>query len=102
MTSIRPTLLVLAVLATWSPASGACRGFGTQLECNLGAGRAVIGTQTAAEPRYARAFRLQPLNSAGALPSEPTASARPLELELQNVGADPSLCRQIGNETYCD
>ena len=74
MTSIRPTLLALAVLATWSPASGACRGFGTQLECDLGAGRTVIGTQTAAEPRYARAFRLQPLNSAAALPSEPRAS----------------------------
>jgi hypothetical protein len=29
------------------------------------------------------------------------AHDRPLELELQNIGTDPRLCRQIGNETHC-
>ena len=84
MTSIRPTLLALAVLATWSPASGACRGFGTQLECDLGAGRTVIGTQTAAEPRYARAFRLQPLGTGP--PPCPPSPGRP-------YGRSSSSCR---------
>jgi len=34
-------------------------------------------------------------------PDDHAASRRPFEIELQDFGADPSLCRKIGNETYC-
>jgi len=36
-----------------------------------------------------------------AFPDDDAASRRPFEIELQDFGTDPSLCRKIGNETYC-
>lgn len=78
----------------------ACRWFGTQLECDFGARRVLIGTQAADEPTYVRPFRPQAFNGGDGLVDHRTPG-RPLELELQNIGADPRLCRRIGNETYC-
>jgi hypothetical protein len=95
------TLLVLAALAAAAPASAACRAFGTQIECDLGNGRIALGTQTAAEPGYAGSIRPQPFHGSSELLAERPALGRPLQLDLQNVGADPRLCRRIGNETYC-
>jgi hypothetical protein len=49
-------LIALGSLAAVPQAFAACRWFGTQLECEFGASQAVIGTQAAQEPRYARLF----------------------------------------------
>jgi hypothetical protein len=94
------TLLVLAALAA-APASAACRAFGTQIDCDLGNGRIAIGTQTATEPTYAGSIRPQLLHGGGELLADRPALGRPLKLDLQDVGVDPTLCRRIGNETYC-
>jgi len=32
---------------------------------------------------------------------DPVAPDRAFRVELQNVGKDPRLCREIGNEIYC-
>jgi hypothetical protein len=99
------TLLVLTLLGALiagGPASAACRWFGTQFDCRLGASQLVIGTQTAPEPSYARSFRPRPFHGGSGLPGDHAAApAPPLRIELQNVDVDPSLCRRIGNETYC-
>ena len=96
-----PILLMVGVLAAAPRASAACRWFGTQLECDLGARRVVIGTQAAEEPTYARSFPIRSFHGDSAFPDDHAASRRPFEIELQDFGADPSLCRKIGNETYC-
>jgi hypothetical protein len=101
MIRLMPVLIMVCVLAAASHASAACRWFGTQLDCDLGASRVVIGTQAADEPTYARSFRLQPFHGTDRFLDDRAASALPFELELQDIGADPSLCRRIGNETYC-
>src|SRR5262249_4162049 len=82
-------------------ASAACRWFGTQLECDLGASRVTIGTQVADEPSYARGFPTYSFHRDRGLPDDQAASRRPFEIELQDFAADPSLCRKIGNEPYC-
>ena len=94
-------LIMVAVLAAAPRASAACRWFGTQLECELGASRVTIGTQAADEPTYARAFPIHSFHADRGLPDDQAASRRPFEIELQDFAADPSLCRKIGNETYC-
>jgi len=94
-------LIMVAVLAAAPRASAACRWFGTQLECELGASRVTIGTQAADEPTYARAFPIHSFHADRGLPDDQAASRRPFEIELQDFAADPSLCRMIGNETYC-
>ena len=96
-----PVLIMVGVLAAAAEASAACRWFGTQLECNLGASRVVIGTQAAEEPTYARPFPIHSFHGASRLPDDRPTSGRPLGIDLQDFGADPSLCRKIGNETYC-
>ena len=96
-----PVLIVLGVLTAAAPAFAACRWFGTQMECELGESRVVIGTQAAEEPGYARSFRLQPFHGNDALPDDSPAPGRPFQIQLQDVGVDPGLCRRIGNETYC-
>jgi hypothetical protein len=95
------TLVALGLLGVSPRAWASCRWFGTQLECELGGRPLLIGTQAAAEPSYARAFRAQPLHGGGGLFDERPASSRPFRLELQNVGTDPGLCWRFGNETYC-
>jgi hypothetical protein len=94
-------LIIVGVLAAASQASAVCRWFGTQFECGLGANRVVIGTQAAAEATYARPFPIRSFDSHSGLRDDRAAPGRRFEIELQDVGADPSLCRKIGNETYC-
>ena len=94
-------LIVLGVLAAAPHAAAACRWFGTQLECDLGVGRVVIGTQTAGEPTYVRPFGPQSFHGNDGLLDHHAALRLPFEVELQDIGADPRLCRKIGNETYC-
>ena len=91
----------LALLGGALPANAACGWFGTQLECGLGAGQVVVGTQVAEHPAYGARFRPQPLQGGGALVRDLARLDRRMRLELQDVGADPSLCRRVGNETYC-
>jgi hypothetical protein len=101
MMPMRSVLLVvtLGVLAAPVIASAACRRFGTQLDCVV-AGRAiVIGSQRDAEPTYAGEFRPQTFNRGRTLFDGRTRGAFPIE--LQNVARDASLCRTIGDETYC-
>jgi len=92
-------LMALVLLGVATEAPAACRLFGTQLECDLGGSQLLIGTQAAPAPAYARSLRPQLLQ--GGDPDDRSPSRWPLRLEFQNVGVDPSLCRRIGNETYC-
>src|SRR6266850_7234462 len=100
-----PVLIMVCVLAAPSCALAACRFLGTQLECDLGANRMVIGTQAADAPTHGQS---PPPQSS---PSQPFGSDRPqddgatpalpFELELQDVdphpslGANLSVCRDI-------
>jgi hypothetical protein len=95
----RTVLIIAGVFAVAPAASAACRSFGTQLECDVLGQRIVIGTQTAEEPSRARSLPIQSFH--GDIPSEHQASAGTFEIQLQDFGRDPSLCRRIGNETYC-
>ena len=92
-------LMALVLLGAATRAPAACRRFGTQLECDLGGSQLLIGTQAAPAPAYGSSLRPQLLQG-GDLDDRPTPRW-PLRLDLQNVGVDPSLCRRIGNETYC-
>jgi hypothetical protein len=94
-------VIMVGVLAAAPRASAACRWFGTQLECDVGASRVVMGTQAAKEPRYERAFPIHSFQGDSGFPDDQAASWRPFGIDLQSFGADPSLCRKIGNETYC-
>jgi hypothetical protein len=96
-----PVLIMVLVLAAASHASAACRRFGTQLDCDLGASRVVIGTQVADEPTYAGSFRPPPFHGSDRLLDDRAGRGLPFEVDVQDIGADPSLCRKIGNETYC-
>ena len=99
MKPFAPVLMALVLLGAATEAPAACRWFGTQLECDLGGSQLLIGTQAAPAPAYSSALRPQPLQG-GDVDDRPLPRW-PLRLELQNVGVDPSLCRRIGNETYC-
>src|SRR5438093_539456 len=101
MTRFLLALLALGLFGATPEASAACRWFGTQLECDLGGSHVLIGTQKMAEPAYAGALRLQPLQRSDGLPDASAAPERPFRLDLQNVGVDSGLCRKLGNETYC-
>lgn len=92
-------LILVCVLSAAPNASAACRRAGTQLECDLGASRVVIGTQAAA-PTYSTSLRPEPLHGPDQLVDGRPAPALPFELKLQTIEADPSLCRTIGNETF--
>ena len=95
------TMLVLAAVLAIAPrASAACRPFGTQLECDVGSKRVVIGTQAAAQPACARSFPLLSFAGDDCSQNDP-APAHEMRIQLQDVGTDPQLCRTIGNETYC-
>jgi hypothetical protein len=96
-----PMLIMVGVLAAAPRPSAACRWFGTQLECDVGANRVVIGTQAADEPRYAGSSPIRSFHRDSGFPDDHAASWRPFEIELQDFGAHPSPCRKIGNETYC-
>ena len=92
-------LMAVGLLALSTSAPAACRPFGTQIECDLGRSELTIGTQRAPAPAHARAFQPQSLQAGELLDDRP--ASRPFRFELQNIGSDPSLCRKIGNETYC-
>jgi hypothetical protein len=100
---MKPAMGVLIVLGTLAAASRAvaCQWFGTQLECDLRSSRVVIGTQAADEPTYVQPFRPPSLQRDGKIVDHRATPGRPFEIELQSIGADPRLCRRIGNETYC-
>jgi hypothetical protein len=94
-------LILVGVLAAPPGASATCGWFGTQLECHVGTSRVVIGTQAAEEPTHARSFPIRSFQGDGGLVDDHAVSGRPFEIEFQDFAADPSLCRRIGNETYC-
>jgi hypothetical protein len=94
-------LIMVGVLAVAAHAPAACRWFGTQVECGVGASRVVIGTQAATVPTYARSLPIPSFHGDSGLREDRAAPWRRFEIDLQDVGADPSLCRKIGNETYC-
>lgn len=94
-------LMAAGLLGLATQVSAACGRFGTQLECDLGRNRLLsIGTQRA-EPSCAPVLGALPLQGCEGLPADGAVPGRTVHLELQNVGADPGLCRKIGNETYC-
>jgi hypothetical protein len=100
MTSRLPLLIVLGVLAGPVRADAVCHWYGTQLDCHLGDGRLVVGSQTADPARSATSLRPQALQGdRGLLASLPTPAS--IGFSLQDIGSDPSLCRRIGNESYC-
>ena len=94
-------LIMVGVLAAAPRASAACLWFGTQLECDVGARRLVIGTQAAEEPIHPTSLPIRSFHGESGFPDDQVASRRPFKIELQDFGGDPALCRQIGNETYC-
>ena len=94
-------LVVLGMLAGPIGAGGTCNAFGTQLDCALGDRQLVIGTQTTGDPTHAGStFRPQPFQGNDRLVDDRSAST-PFRIELQDIGGDPSRCRNIGNERYC-
>ena len=93
-------LVLSAGLAIAPHVSAMCRPFGTQLECDVGSNRVVIGTQAAAQPTCASSLSVLSLAGDVCFPNEP-APPREFGIQLQDVGTDPQLCRKIGNETYC-
>ena len=101
MTRFLLVLLALWMLGTAPRAAAACRWFGTQLECDLGGSQMVIGTQVAPEPAYAEPLRSQPFQGSSVVLGDRVATEWPFRLEIQNFGADPTLCRKFGNENYC-
>src|SRR5262245_9320671 len=100
MSSTLRTLTVIGVLAIGTPAS-ACRWFGTQIECRLGWNPVVIGTQAAEAPSYVAPLPLHGFHGDDGLSQDRVAVSRSFQIDVQNIGADPRLCRRIGNETYC-
>ena len=96
------TVVALGLAGISAPAWASCRWFGTQMDCELGNGQLLIGTQAEAEPSHAAAaFRAQSLLGGDGLFEERPTADRPLRLELQNVGTDAALCWRFGDETYC-
>jgi len=96
-------LTMVSVLSAASNASAACRWFGTQLDPRSQASRVVIGTQATDRPTYSKSLRPPPSDGTDRVQDDRAAPGLPFALELQDIGADPSLCQNnIGNETYCD
>jgi hypothetical protein len=97
-------LLLLIILGACIPparARAGCEWYGTQLDCAIAGRRVVIGTQAADEPRYTTLpFDPQPFQGNARLLDDRPRS-EPSRIEIQDIGRDPSLCRRIGDETYC-
>jgi len=97
---LAPMALGLLAFATHAPAI--CSRSGTQIACDIGGTQLSIGTQRMAEPTCAKAaLPLQRLQGCDDLLDDHAAPEWPVRLEIQNIGADPGLCRRLGNETYC-
>ena len=101
MTGFRLAVTAAGLLVLATQARAACGWFGTQLECDVGRGQLSLGTQRAAEPACSPAFASLSLVQGCEGVADDVVPAGRFRIELQNVGADPGLCRQIGNETYC-
>jgi hypothetical protein len=95
-------LIVAGVLVAASQASAACRRVGTQLDCGLEASQIVIGTQVPDEQTRSRSFRSPPSHGTDAVAGDQAVPAPSFKLELQDIDAGASLCRDIRNESYCD
>jgi hypothetical protein len=93
--------MALGLLAVATPLSAGCRWFGTQLECGLGGSQVLIGTQAEDAPAAVTRFRPLSFHGSGGLLDDRVAPQWPFRIELQNIGADPRLCRRIQDETYC-
>jgi len=94
-------LIMVGMLAVAAHASAACQWFGTQLECGAGTSRVVIGTQAATVPTYARSLPIPSFQGDSGLQEDRAAPWGGFEIDVQDFGTHPSLCRKIGNETYC-
>ena len=95
----RLRVLIVAGLLGASSAHARCGIFGTQVECGLGTGVAVVGTQVADEADAS--VRFHSLQGSARPFLERARPEDRVLIEVQNVGTDPSLCRRIGNEGYC-
>src|SRR6185295_18080577 len=95
-----PVLIMVALVVAMPRPSAACRRAGTQLECDVAGRRVVVGRQVA-EQTPQRFPTLSFHGGNGAFPDDDAPAGRRSGIELQNVGVDPTLCRKIGNETYC-
>ena len=93
-------VIVASLLAVTPSAHATCGWFGTQLDCGLGAGQIVFGTQASQEPAYATSMRPSGFQYHRRL-LDRSPAATPFRLELQNIGSDRTLCRRFGNECYC-
>ena len=91
MTRLLLVLMALVLLGTATQAPAACRRFGTQLECALGASQLLIGTQAAAEPAYARTLRPQLLQGGDGLLDDrpPPPMAPPARAPERRRGPEP-------------
>jgi len=99
MRLILAALVVFVVVAS-AQTSAACRWFGTQLHCDAGDSLVVLGTQGADDPHYASSVPPLALLGNGRFVDGPKPTNR-FQVQVQNIGVDPRLCRRIGNETYC-
>jgi hypothetical protein len=52
-------------------------------------------------PTYAWSLPIPSFHGESGLREDRAEPWRRFEIDVQDVGADPSLCRKIGNETYC-
>ncbi|TMA96003.1 MAG: hypothetical protein E6J70_16350 [Deltaproteobacteria bacterium] len=102
MMRLRLASMALGLLAFATHAPAICSRSGTQIACDIGGTQLSIGTQRMAEPTCAKAaLPLQRLQGCDDLLDDHAAPEWPVRLEIQNIGADPGLCRRLGNETYC-
>jgi hypothetical protein len=102
MTRFLLGLMALGLFGATPQASAACRWFGTQLQCDLGGSRVLIGTQQVDKPAYAGDLRPLPLLQSDELLGAGTVpDGLLLRLNLQNIGVYPGFCQKWGNETYC-
>jgi hypothetical protein len=89
-------MMMIGVLGVPHGASAAYRWFGTQLQCDVGSTRIVVGTQAAEEAPPAASLPTQSFHGGVGFPHDDAASRGPFEIDLQDFATDPSLCRRIG------
>jgi len=95
-------LIMVATLVTASHASAACRRIGTQLDCDLAATQIFIGTQGEDAPTPAGSSPSEPARGTDPLAGDHAAPVPSFGLELQDIDAATSACRDIANESFCD
>jgi hypothetical protein len=95
-------LIMVTILVTASHVSAACRRIGTQLDCDLAATQIFIGTQAADAPTPAGSSPPEPARRTDPRAGDHAAPAPSFGLELQDIDAATSACRDIANESFCD